>query len=172
MSTIIAVDPGVSGGIAYADHQGHVRAINMPDDKGLIRFLQAFGVGTVVYIEFFNGFMSGGLMFSAIKLKGNAEFIRGACMALSHKVEMIPPQVWQAATGIGKKSRSKATDKAIKKKENARFTTEWKNKIKDHAIKHFPDLATTLKTSDALSILKFAMDQRRIEVKPEIKYGF
>jgi len=59
------------------------------------------------------------------------------------RVELVRPQKWQKALGLG--SASGCASK-----------TEWKNKLKAAAQRLYPHLKPTLATADALLILDFA----------------
>jgi len=54
------------------------------------------------------------------------------------KVNLVPPQRWQAAVGI--------------KREKLEKRTAWKNRLKTLASEKYPDNSVTLYTADALLI--------------------
>ena len=70
----------------------------------------------------------------------NFGFLLGTLAGLYIRTELITPQKWQKALGLG-------TSKGMK-------PTEWKNKLKAEAPRLFPDIKVTLKTADALLILE------------------
>jgi hypothetical protein len=70
-------------------------------------------------------------------------FVKGVIQALSIRLVLVRPQVWQKGFGLG-------TASACGSK------TEWKNKLKAEAQRRFPHLKVTLKTADALLILEYA----------------
>ena len=76
----------------------------------------------------------------------NAGKIDGAAEALGFDLKKVVPQTWQKPLNLG--SARAAGSKA-----------EWKRKLKGCAQQHFPGLVVTLKTADALLILKWATEQ-------------
>jgi hypothetical protein len=60
------------------------------------------------------------------------------------RLELVRPQVWQKAFGLG--TASACASKSI-----------WKNKLKAEAQRRFPHLKVTHKTGDALLILEYAL---------------
>ena len=77
------------------------------------------------------------------KFGENCGFMKGVVQTLGIKLELVRPQVWQKAFGLGT-----AAGCASK--------TVWKNKLKAEAQRRFPHLSVTLKTADALLILEWA----------------
>lgn len=78
---------------------------------------------------------------SLAELYGNYMFTYGVAMSYfsCDNVHLVTPQKWQKTTGC-------ANDEKLEKKE-------WKNKLKAHAQRLFPNVKVTLATSDALCIL-------------------
>lgn len=155
MTPIISIDPGASGGIAYANEEGVVTAFPMPETEGdvldHIRMLVASGPGAVAVIEEVGGFMGGGgkniaaahTMFTFGRGVG---FLMGAIMMAGIPITDHPrPSIWQKHFSFGKKGEA--------------TTTEWKNKLKAEAQRRFPHLKVTLKTADALLLLAWKMDR-------------
>jgi hypothetical protein len=150
MTTIIAIDPGKSGGIAVL-HQNHVAAYPMPDTDGdLLELIKGISLEAsresakvVCVLEQVGGFIGkaqpGAAMFRFGESYG---FIKGLMMALTIKLELVRPQTWQKSFSLG-------TASACASK------TEWKNKLKAEAQRRFPSLGVTLKTADALLILEW-----------------
>jgi hypothetical protein len=149
---IIAVDPGLSGGIAafpYGPNGTPPRkAFAMPDTETDIRDLLVSmqGLfGTRLFIEDVGGYVGGpGQPGSAMfKFGRNFGFILGVATAYKWRIELVRPQKWQKALGLG---NSRGLSK-----------TEWKNKLKAEAQRRFPTTAgVTLKTADALLLLEYA----------------
>jgi len=152
---LIAIDPGVSGGIAYEDTDGSVHAYPMPRCKSCpkacehdaVKLAQHLGLtiryGDVVYLEELprhQGKMSGSSMATLFLNYGR---IQGVLAAYFHTCEtrLIRPQKWQKLLGVG---------------ESKDHGNGWKNHLKKHAEKLFPHLDITLKTADALLILAAA----------------
>ncbi len=152
MTTILAIDPGQSGGVAVAQF-GKTDCHAMPPTPGdllaLLRDIQRAAdierSALVCVLEEVNGFAGkaqpGSAMFTFGKQFG---FIQGVVQALGIRLELVRPQVWQKAFGLGTAARCASK-------------TEWKNKLKAEAQRRFPHLKVTLSTADALLILDYAM---------------
>jgi hypothetical protein len=141
----IAIDPGVSGGIAYTDTDGSVHALPMPETlHDLERHLwiickeDAPEIAIVFLEELpkFAGKMSGSSMATMFRNYGRIE---GMLASYGVRIEYLRPQVWQKALGLGDK-----------KSHGAR----WKAHLKGRAQALYPQLTVTLKTADALLILE------------------
>jgi hypothetical protein len=138
---LIAIDPGVSGGIAYEDTDGSVHALAMPETVADLRDALAVLVceQTVVVLEElpkFGGKMSAlsmGIMFR------NFGRIEGILTAFRVRVHYVAPKVWQKALSLGDKKT---------------HGDRWKAHLKARAQALFPRLDVTLKTADALLILE------------------
>lgn len=150
MKVVIAIDPGKSGGVAVAGF-GATACHAMPETEGdvldLIRGLKSGadveGVEAICVLEEVSGFARKAQPGSAMFRFGeNFGFIKGVVQALGIKLELVRPQVWQKAFGLG-------TASACASK------TEWKNKLKAEAQRRFPHLHVTHKTADALLILEW-----------------
>lgn len=144
---ILAIDPGASGGMAWRNSEG-VTCKGMPDTDGdvldLLRSIRASGVERCV-IEKVGGFAGVGMPGSAMFNFGDGcGFIRGCLMTMGFRVEMVTPQKWQKALSLGtvKDTGGKGP---------------WKRKLKERAQQLFPSQTVTLKTSDALLILDYAI---------------
>lgn len=143
--SILAVDPGASGGFAWRDASGKVHCIPMPETEGdVITFLRSRSCdGCEVYMELVGGFIAGATapgshMFNFGEGVG---IIKGAVQAFGMKLIMVRPQAWQKALSLGSK---KDYDKA------------WKSHLKERAQQLYPDQHITLKTADSLLILNYA----------------
>ena len=140
---LIAIDPGVSGGIAYQDTDGGVHALAMPETLWDLRIVLASMVceRTVAVIEDlpkFAGRMSASSMGTMFRNFGRVE---GVLAAFLVRVEYLRPQVWQKALGLGDKKT---------------HGDRWKAHLKGRAQALHPRLDVTLKTADALLILEAA----------------
>ena len=145
---IMAIDPGLSGGVAWITSDGKTQAVRMPQtDADIVHMLTSIHRETPLsrcILEDVGGFIGeaqpGGAMF---KFGFNCGFIRGVAMSLGVRVELVRPQKWQTGLGLGnsKSCASKA---------------EWKRKLKGEAGRRFPDQKVTLLTADALLILDWA----------------
>jgi hypothetical protein len=142
MITMVAIDPGVGGGIAYEDGE-NVYAVPMPSTLGdmaaLIRILAADGpTFWVEELPKFAGRMSASSMGVMFRNYGRLE---GLITAAQCRIEYIPPKKWQKILGLGDK---------------ATHGDRWKAHLKGRAQALFPRLDVTLKTADALLILEAA----------------
>lgn len=161
--TIIAIDPGASGGIAVQSH-GAVAVHSMPDTQGdIVDLLEATviaasreGVPVRAVVELVGGYVGGcGQPGSAMfQFGANCGFILGALAALHVRTELVRPQAWQKALGLGT-SKSHASK------------TAWKNHLKGRAQQLYAGQKVTLKTADALLILEFA-NQTKTERGPNL----
>ena len=148
MKSILAIDPGASGGFAVSDKDGITSCISAQKTSGdicdLIKNLKAENNISVCYIEDIPKF-TGRLIPSscAAVLFENYGFTQGVLMAMGIATIRVRPQEWQKHFSLG-------TAKACGS------TTIWKNKLKAEAQRRFPNLTVTLKTADALLILDYA----------------
>ncbi|MFO1514955.1 MAG: hypothetical protein U1F83_18950 [Verrucomicrobiota bacterium] len=147
----MAIDPGVSGGVAVAAMNA-VTCHAMPDTEGdrleLIRSFKTAaeieGASCVCVLEEVSGFVGKAQPGSAMfKFGEHYGFIKGVVQALGIKLVLVRPQVWQKSFGLGTASRCASQ-------------SDWKNKLKAEAQRRFPAVVVTLKTSDALLILEWA----------------
>jgi hypothetical protein len=152
MKTILAIDPGASGGIAVAQF-GKTDCSPMPQTEGdvltLLRDIKTAadqeGDETVCYLEEVNGFVGKGQPGSAMFRFGeHFGFAKGVVQTLGIKLELVRPQKWQKWYSLGTAS-------------GCASKTEWKNKLKAEAQRRFPHLPVTLKTADSLLILEYGM---------------
>lgn len=141
----IAIDPGVSGGIAYTDTDGSVHALPMPDtlhdlDEQLWILCEGgSSQNMTVFLEElpkFAGKMSGSSMATMFRNYGRIE---GLLAAYGARIEYLRPQIWQKALGLGDKKT---------------HGPRWKSHLKGRAQALYPQLIVTLKTADALLILE------------------
>jgi hypothetical protein len=149
MTTVIAIDPGASGGIA-SRRDGHpAEATPMPQTEGdlvlLLRQLAADPADTIAVVELVGGYVGQAQpASSAFKFGRNFGFILGVLQTLGIRVELVRPQVWQKSLGLG------SARGCVSK-------TEWKNKLKSLAQRLYPQLKPTLATADALLILEYRL---------------
>lgn len=154
-STIIAIDPGATGGVACWKRGQPTVAFAMPDTDGdLIELLPTLiaPAKTIAYVERVGGFVGkaqpGSRMFAFGRSYG---FVLGALQAMGVRIELVLPQKWQKPLGLGT-----ATACASR--------TEWKSKLKAHAQRLFPGMRPTLKTADALLILDYALKSSGVQL--------
>lgn len=150
MKTVLAIDPGASGGVAVSAF-GKTDCHAMPvTDGDRLEFIRSFkrtsdteGATCVCVLEEVNGFVGKAQPGSAMfKFGEHYGFIKGVVQALGIKLVLVRPQIWQKAFSLGTASRCASK-------------SEWKNKLKAEAQRRFPDLNVTLKTADALLILEW-----------------
>lgn len=148
-NTLVSIDPGASGGIAW-QHPGEVALCKpMPETEGdvvaLIRELtsksSAFGVPRV-FIEDLVKHMGSGIPASTMAVYArNWGFMAGCFQYAGCPVRLVNPRNWAKSLGLGKSDGNKA---------------DWKRKLKSEAQRLYPHLEVTLKTADALLILEWA----------------
>jgi hypothetical protein len=145
---LVAVDPGVNGGVAYFDHgEGVVTVHKMPGtDYEVCQLLADISIKArevELFLEEPPLFAGKGIPGSAIgKLMWNTGILYGAAIAMGWKVHRIRPAIWMKAHSVGTKGE--------------RSTTEWKNVLKSRAAELFPSVDVTLWNADALLILDAA----------------
>lgn len=140
---IIAIDPGVSGGISYGPRGGVPTLVAMPNSaEALVELLEgliAKHKDIYVFVEAVGGFVGtpqpGSRMFT---FGANFGVLLGVVAALKLRCKQIRPQKWQTLLSIGNAS---GMEKA-----------QWKRKLRDHASSLYPNHKVTLKTADALLI--------------------
>jgi hypothetical protein len=146
--TTIAVDPGLSGGIAFQHDNQPEQAVPMPATEGdlvdLLRNLTAGANEAVAYVEEVGGYIGKAQpASSAFRFGRNYGFALGVLQTLGVRVELVRPQRWQKSLGLGAAS-------------GCASKSEWKNKLKASAQRLYPKLKPTLATADALLILDYA----------------
>lgn len=154
---IIAIDPGLSGGIVSGDLSSPAVVKNMPDTEAdvvhLLRACTEHHQENVLVIEKLPHFVAvpGGRVSGAsmAKLHRNAGLITGAAIAMGLRVVEIDPHSWQKHFRLGTK-------------KSAGGYTAWKNVLKGEAQKRFPGFKVTHANADALLIWEYA---RNLPVK-------
>lgn len=145
-AVIITVDPGVNGGIAYWERGRSVSAVNMQaTPEGILHILDKANspyARTLIVIEEVPLFVSSACpsVSAMAKLQRNFGIVYGIAISIvSATVETVTPQAWQKAVGAGHKRN---------------YGDRWKAHLKELAQEAFPHLKPTLKTADALLIMK------------------
>jgi len=151
MISVLAIDPGASGGFAWRESDVTIKTCAMPDTQGdvldTLRGIVATHPGIRAYVEQVGGFCGQGQPGSAMFAFGMGYgYILGALAAMGVSVVLVTPQRWQKALGCG--TRGKDRSKA-----------EWKRHLKNMAQRMYPTADVTLKTCDALLILAYARQQ-------------
>lgn len=159
--TIIAIDPGKSGGIAIRiDVPGYetTKTVSMPDTiTGLAETIDQTMLpgGGVAYVEHVQGFAGNNRPgFHMFGLGENFGAIQGILAANEIRTVLVRPQKWQKFYGLGTRSACKSDN-------------QWKNKLKAEAQRRFPQLTVTLATADALLLLDYAIRQERNAGNPQ-----
>lgn len=155
MSTIIAVDPGLSGGIVAGDTTKDKPCLitTMPDTEAdVVEFLREVKLGAAsgtpslvieklpLFVAVPGGRVSGASM---AKLHRNAGILTGAALALGLRIIEVDPHSWQKHFRLGTK-------------KSAGGYTAWKNVLKGEAQKRFPSIKVTHAIADSLLIWEFA----------------
>lgn len=134
----IAIDPGVSGGIAYI-LDGTVHATPMPEGMTAIvdalRNLAAIVRGPCI-MEKVGTYVPGNGVGSACKFARHCGHLEAALYAVGIPAMQVAPQVWMKK--VGELPKGKA---------------ERKRALRDFAARRYPHLAVTLRTADALALL-------------------
>jgi hypothetical protein len=142
---ILAIDPGLSGGLAYLGQTGIIlNSMPATDQDISVLVMDRLAISDVVYIEKVGGYVGGkGAPGSSMFSFGyNVGFLHGLIAASKTRVIEVPPQRWQKTLGAG----NKATHGA-----------RWKAHLKGLAQQRQPRQVITLKTADAVLILEHAM---------------
>lgn len=139
---ILAIDPGCNGGIAWTDGI-ETQCKKMPDTVGdlvdTLRSLSASGYQTC-YLEQVVAFIPKASQGNMFKFGQSFGQIQGALSALNFRVIEVRPQRWQKELSLGDKSS---------------HGKKWKAHLKNTAQKLYPHCDVTLKTSDALLLLRW-----------------
>jgi hypothetical protein len=145
VTRILAIDPGMSGGLAYFGHSGIIlNSMPTTDQDISVLVSDRLAISDVVYIEKVGGYVGGkGAPGSSMFNFGrNVGFLHGLIASMLTRCIEVPPQRWQKTIGAG----TKATHGA-----------KWKSHLKGIAQQRQPRQVITLKTADAVLILEHAM---------------
>lgn len=136
----LAIDPGANGGWVYKG--GATIFCGKNDELAQLTINRE----TIIVVEKVPPYVGKFIPSSAaFKLGYSYGWIVGKFA--NYKTHHITPQVWQKFLNIGTKGEQ--------------TTTQWKNKLKDEAIKLFPDQPRiTLATADAYLILHYAIKNK------------
>jgi hypothetical protein len=145
VTRILAIDPGMSGGLAYLGQSGIIlNSMPTTDQDISILVSDRLAISDVVYIEKVGGYVGGkGAPGSSMFNFGyNVGFLHGLIAASKTRCIEVPPQRWQKTLSAG----TKATHGA-----------KWKAHLKQIAQQRQPRQTITLKTADAVLLLEHAM---------------
>jgi hypothetical protein len=139
MTTILAIDPGASGGLAFGSAGKPPALVAMPDTlHDLVEVIRDTHCDHA-FLELVGGFIGKNQPGSAMFNFGtNYGQIQGVLAALGVPFTLVRPQAWQKALSLG-------TSTGMSK-------TEWKNKLKAKAQQLYPSTKITLSTADACLI--------------------
>ena len=144
MKPILCIDPGASGGLAIARHDGSIEAYPMRDGMtgqiDAIRHIAATNPNLTAIIEKVGFHRPGNSAVSTAKFARHCGHLEAALYSVGVPFEEVAPGTWMKALG------------ALPADKKAR-----KNAIKENVARRFPHLAVTLKTADALGMLVWAM---------------
>lgn len=148
---IVAIDPGVSGGIAI-EFEEHIELHAMPDT--LTELLELLKTNCVkdaeLWIEEVPKFTGKNIPSSTTAvLFRNVGRVEGIAVTLGYALHRVSPVEWQKNLGLGGR-------------KSCASQGEWKRKLKNKAQELHPLLDVTLKTADALLILTHAKNFRRL----------
>jgi hypothetical protein len=158
MTSYIAIDPGVNGGIAW-DTAQLASCMGMPGSDTetaeeierlaeMDDVLRRIRPGIKCIIEDVPKFVGRALPGSTIfPLAFNCGLVRGIAVSLRMPVILVRPQDWQKHFRLGTKGDTSGT-------------TEWKNRLKAEAQRRYPHLKVSLKTADALLLLAYAQEKQ------------
>ena len=149
MPTIVAVDPGVSGGFAIA-FEDDIELHPMPGSLTELHQLMRTNAtkDAQLWIEEVPKFAGKNIPSSTTAvLFQNVGRIEGIAVALGYALHRVTPVAWQHDLGLGGR-------------KSCNGQSEWKRKLKNKAQELYPLLDVTLKTADALLILRHAKSSR------------
>jgi hypothetical protein len=139
--TIISIDPGVSGGIAWRDKDKIVHAIRMPtglaDIADQIRSIVVENKISIAVMEKTGTYMPGNSGPGAVTFARHCGNLEAILYTLGISTKQVSPQKWQKCLGALPKDKK-----------------ERKQAIKEWVARRHPELTVTLPTADALAILE------------------
>ena len=180
MKTRIAIDPGLSGGIAWRCGGGIVQASAMPDamtgQVDLLRHLSTSAIDVHAIRENVGSYMPGNSGPGAVTFAGHCHGLDYALYALGiPTVKPVAPQTWQKWGGwsvakhlpAGYKALPERTkeERSAKAKVHAAAARAHKNEIREAMQRLYPHLKVTLATADALAILTW-WEAKETEAQP------
>jgi len=148
MKSVIAIDPGLSGGIAWVDSEGVVGAERMPDGMTAIvdrlRELSCSLAGCTGVVEKVGQWVPGDHPNAATKFARHCGNVEATLYGLGVPFREVAPGVWMRSLG------KLPSEKAARKRA-----------IRELMARRYPHLKVTLKTADALGILTWEMETER-----------
>lgn len=159
MSTILGIDPGATGGLAFVGPHSYRACTTPATERGIFEAIAEADPSFAV-IEVVHSFPGAGVasMFTFGRGYG---FIRGVLTAMSIPFEEVRPQVWQAAF-VPKKDKVQRPGKEATREERLRYkvanaaaTRDHKRRLLAKAQQLFPDIKITQRTADAVLIAEY-----------------
>ena len=165
MNSLLAIDPGASGGLAWRSNDGTVYAVAMPDGMtatvDTLRSIAASNPGIRATVEKVGDYMPGNSGPAAVTFAEHCGGLRWSLYALGIPQDREPaPRTWQKAIGVPvEPPLSKDMDKDAKRRELAARKQRRKKWVQDAMARRYPHLRVTLATADALGILTWREGQ-------------
>ena len=178
---IIAIDPGLSGGIAWKKEDEDAMAIKMPDtvkgikdviEKAQICYGMPDFIGekeddpnrvctcsycpTIAYVEQVHAMPKQGVV-SMWTFGEHYGALKAILLCLKIPTVFVRPDAWQKAIGATRPSVPKGATPSQKEA----IKREGKHKIKSIVEARYPHLKISLSTADALGILMYAEKEER-----------
>jgi hypothetical protein len=139
---ILAVDPGVSGGMAVWRPEKEIRLQRYTTEDEFIDFVKNLKGRGIAIVEHVPKYIGNEMRAShSFTLGYNVGFETGVIRSLSIPMDLVKPQRWQHGLS-NLKGKTGATRKRV---------------LKDHAKRMYPGLKVTLANADALLILDHYM---------------
>ncbi len=149
MKLTIGIDPGKNGGYAIAWGKGQIDLHNLGEDYEFVEHIQDLKdhpdvTSIEAVVELVPPFAGRNIPSSVgFKLGKSCGFLEGCLRALGIPFTLVRPQEWQKGLG-GLKGLSGDKRKRV---------------LANHAKQFFPDAKVTLKTADAILILRHHLAQ-------------
>lgn len=148
MKSLLAIDPGASGALAWMDLKEEVAQVEkMP--KGMtaqadcLRELAASHKDIVAFVEKTGTVRPSDAKPAAAKFARHCGHLEAMLYCFGMPTIQVAPSVWQKSLGSLPREKGKR-----------------KKRIKEVMARRFPALKVTLSTADALGILTYAMERR------------
>jgi hypothetical protein len=144
MKTILAIDPGASGGFAWVDNEGLVRAESIPAGMtAMVDRLRELAVelpGIAAVLEKVGHWMPGDHPNAATKFARHCGQVEAGLYSLGIPFEEVAPGVWMKSLGGLPKAKA-----------------DRKRMIRELMARRYPHLRVTLDTADALGLLTWKL---------------
>lgn len=150
--TALAIDPGMSGGLAARLPDGTIQLFALPDSaQGVARLIGGFepSPGDIAFVEELSFVIrlprgeGRANPAAAAKMHHVAGWVEGALAAYQIPIVRVPPMSWQMPLRLGSK---------------ASYGGRWKAALRAEAERRYPGVrGLTLKTADALLILDYGL---------------